>query len=100
MCLVSEKIKFCTCVDGDYDELPHYWLLYRINEQKNLLVMGLPIMPPDFFQPTYEENAKTLCNRLNEKDAFDKLIAFKPKDQLEFVINNLSDNAADPFNCK
>jgi hypothetical protein len=95
MCLVSDKIKFCTCLDGDYEELPHYWLLYRFNVQKNVLVMGLPIMPLDFFQATYELNAKTLCNRLNEKDAFDKLIAFKPKDQLEIVINNLSDNAVD-----
>ena len=95
MCFVSDKIKFCTCVDGDYEELPHYWLLYRFHEQKDLIVMGSPIMPLHFFQPSYELNAKTLCNRLNEKEAFDKLIAFKPKDQLEIVINNLSDNASD-----
>ena len=57
--------------------------------------MGSPIMPLHFFQSSYELNAKTLCNRLNETDAFDKIIAFKPKDQLEIVINNLSDEASD-----
>ncbi len=37
----------------------------------------------------------TLGDRLNENDAFDKIIEFKPKDQLEIVINNLSDDEVD-----
>ena len=49
-------------------------------------------MPLDFLQPNYLLNAQTLGERLNELDAFDKIIAFKPKDQLEIVINNLSDD--------
>jgi hypothetical protein len=95
MCIVSHKIKFCTCVDGDYEELPHYWLLHRFNNKKNLIVMGMPVMPLDFMQPNYLLNAQRLGERLNESDAFDKIIAFKPKDQLEIVINNLSDEASD-----
>ena len=100
MCIVSDKIKFCTCGEGAfeedaYEDLPHYWLLHRFNKQKDLMIMGMPVMPLDFLQPNYLLNAQTLGERLNENDAFDKIIAFKPKDQLEIVINNLSDNAAD-----
>jgi len=29
MCLVSDKIKFCTCTSKNYETLKHYWLLYR-----------------------------------------------------------------------
>ncbi len=28
MCLVSEKIKFCTCVTDSVDKLNNYWILY------------------------------------------------------------------------
>lgn len=52
--------------------------------------MGMPVMPLDFLQINYKLNAQTIGNRLNEGDAFDKAIVFKPKDQLEIVINNLS----------
>jgi hypothetical protein len=97
MCVVSDKIKFCTCVEGAfeegaYEELPHYWLLHRYNNQKGLMVMGMPVMPLDYLQPNYLLNAQIVGDRLNEKDAFDKIIEFKPKDQLEIVINNLSDD--------
>jgi len=100
MCVVSDKIKFCTCVEGAfeegaYEELPHYWLLHRFNNQKGLMVMGMPVLSLDYLQPNYLLNAQTLGDRLNESDAFDKIIEFKPKDQLEIVINNLSDDELD-----
>ena len=100
MCIVSDKIKFCTCVEGAfeedaYEELPHYWLLHRFNKQKDLIIMGMSVMPLDYLKPNYLLNAQTLGDRLNEKDAFDKIIEFKPKDQLEIVINNLSDDELD-----
>ena len=100
MCIVSAKIKFCTCGEGAfeedaYEDLPHYWLLHRFNKHKDLEIMGMPVMPLDFMQPNYLLNAQTLGERLNESDAFDKIIEFKPKDQLEIVINNLSDDEAE-----
>ena len=75
MCLVSTKIKFCTCGEGafeedTYEDLPHYWLLHRYNKQKDLEIMGMPVMPLDFMQPNYLLNAQTLGERLNESDAF------------------------------
>ena len=92
MCLVSDKIKFCTCVEGSFEDLPHYWLLYRFVNKKDLQCMGMPIMPLDFLQPNYQLNSQTLENRLNEADAFDKSIEFKLNDQLEIVINNLAED--------
>jgi hypothetical protein len=53
------------------------------------------IIPFDFLQLNYIINKETLAKRLNEADAFDKVIEFKPKDQLEIVINNLSDDELD-----
>jgi len=96
MCIVSDKIKFCTCIDGSYEELPHYWLLYRYNQQKNLLYIGEPVSPYEF-DSNFFVNQETLSKRLNEDDAFDKKIEFKPKDLLEIVINNLSDDKKKPM---
>ena len=90
MCLVSEKVKFCTCTTLSAEELPHYWILYRFTDFKGIEHMGTPIMPLDTLQQNYELNKQMLESRLNELDAFDKPIKFKPKDQLEIVINNLA----------
>ena len=91
MCVVTDNIKFCTCISGSYEELPHYWLLYRYDKKKKLLCIGMPSMPLDFLQPNHQVNKQTLLKRLNESDAFDTEIKFKPKDQLEIVLNNLSE---------
>ena len=94
MCIVSDKIKFCTCVTGSYEDLPHYWLLYRFNKRKDLQCMGATKLL-DLTQGNYTLNAQTIGNRLNEADAFDKVIDFKPNDQLEIVINNLSEDESE-----
>ncbi len=95
MCIVSDNIKFCTCEVGSYDELPHYWLLYRFNKNKELYIMGSTEMPADFLQPKYNQNIETLNKRLNEPDAFDKEIKFKANDRIEIVLNNLEENESD-----
>lgn len=50
--------------------------------------MGLPMMPTSMSDLNFVENQAVLLKRLNEPDAFDVPIEFKPKDQLEIVINN------------
>ncbi len=91
MCLVSDKIKFCTCAGSSYERLKHYWLLYRFNKEKNSMIIGEPIMPHGF-QFLYEPNKATFLKRLNEDDAFDVPIKFVNEDQIELVINNLADD--------
>ncbi|TAD83956.1 MAG: hypothetical protein EAY75_14020 [Bacteroidetes bacterium] len=49
----------------------------------------------DYEQPNHQLNKSTLKDRLNEPDAFDKVMRFRSKDQLEIVINNLSDNESE-----
>ena len=90
MCIISDKIKFCTCAIASVDKLEHYWLLYRFNNKKDLLCVGDAIMPYQLM-PYFQLNKQTLANRLNEPNAFDKPITFRAKDQLEIVINNLLD---------
>jgi hypothetical protein len=96
MCIVSDKIKFCTCEVGSFDELPHYWLLYRFNKNKLWIVEGLAEMPAEYLiNSPYALNVETFIKRLNEPDAFDKPIKFKSKDRIEIVLNNLSENESD-----
>jgi hypothetical protein len=95
MCIVSDKIRFCTCEVESYDELPNYWLLYRYNKNKEWYILGSTQMPADFLKPNYTINVETFIKRLNEPDAFDKPIKFKSKDRIEIVLNNLSENESD-----
>ena len=91
MCIVSDKIKFCTCTNAPVENLKHYWMLYRYNKDKNNNFMGMPIMPTNMRDLSFIENQSILLTRLNEPDAFDVPLKFKAKDILEIVINNSSD---------
>lgn len=88
MCIVSDKIKFCTCSNEAVEKLKHYWILYRYTEGKNEMCMGEPMMPTYMSDMNFAQNEAALVKRLNEPDAFDIPIVFQSKDQLEIVINN------------
>lgn len=88
MCIISDKIKFCTCAKGSVEKLKYYWILYRCAKGKEEFCMGMPMMPTRMSDLSFEENQSTLLNRLNEADAFDIPLKFKAKDLLEIVINN------------
>ncbi|TYB74058.1 hypothetical protein [Bizionia myxarmorum] len=93
MCKLSNKIKFCTCIDEDKDieELNHYWVLHRYNKNKGETVMGSPILP-DHLNPMFEINAELLVNTLNTPEAFDKNLQLEKGDRLEVVLcNNAKD---------
>jgi hypothetical protein len=91
MCIISEKIKFCTCTKTSVEKLKHYWILYRYTKGKEEFCMGEPMMPTSMRDLSFEENKSTILNRLNEPDAFDVSMEFKAKDILEIVINNIPD---------
>ena len=101
MCKVSNKIKFCTCVDDniDIEELNHYWVLHRYNKDKNMNVMGEPIFP-DNLHPMFIINKALLIDTLNKPEAFDKNIGLKKGDRLEVVLCNNSDNDSLYYNFK
>lgn len=88
MCIISDKIKFCSCAQSSVEKLKHYWILYRYAKGKEELCMGMPMMPTSIRDLSFEENQSILLNRLNEADAFDIPLKFKAKDLLEIVINN------------
>lgn len=98
MCFVSDKIKFCTCATGDFEKLKHYWILYRFNNNKQLLCMGSPMIPTSMIDLNFEVNKSTLLARINEPDAFDVSLQLKSKDLFEIVINNHSNNFEERFN--
>src|SRR5690606_3812125 len=87
MCIVTNKVRFCTCKAGSVKQLKHYWILYRYNSKKEWNVVGM-VMLPRGFTPHYEENKKALSQRINENDAFDFITDFKDKDCLEISISH------------
>jgi len=90
MCQVTDQLKFCTCTKGGHKNLPNYWLLYQYNKKKELFCIGEPVIRWNELNPHHHLNEAKILARINEVDAFDKKIAFKDKDQLEVVLNNLS----------
>jgi hypothetical protein len=91
MCKITSKIKFCTCKASATEKLQHYWCLYRFNKEKDDVVMGL-LLPDEPLTINFEVNKVVLEKRLNEVDAFDVNLSFKPKDVLEIVCNNFNDS--------
>lgn len=93
MCKISNKVKFCTCKTSTTEKLQHYWCLYRFNkEEKNFVIIGTMVMDNEILTIDYEVNKVILEQRLNEVDAFDMELYFKPKDVLEIVCHNLNEN--------
>ena len=90
MCVISDSIKFCTCVKGSIRSMDCYWILYRIGNPKENWIIGEPMMPFGFLDSDYESNRLTLLKRLNEPDAFDKALDLQINDKLHIVFNNLS----------
>ena len=90
MCLVSDSIKFCACAKGSIRSMDCYWILYRIGNPKENWIIGEPLMPFGFLDSDYESNRLTLLKRLNEPDAFDKVLDIQINDKLHIVFNNLS----------
>lgn len=96
MCIISDKIKFCTCTTTSVHILKHYWILYRFNKDKKVYCIGSPMLPTSMTDLSFKGNQEALLNRLNEADAFDIPLEFHSKDIIEIVINNISDTQ-DPF---
>lgn len=91
MCIISDKIKLCTCKASSTERLQNYWVLYRRNKDKNEIIVGEVMISFEWINPNYKENYTTLESRVNEADVFDVPIAFKAKDVLELVFNNNDD---------
>jgi hypothetical protein len=97
VCLVSDKIKFCTCVSGSVYKLQHYWIWYHHVNGSQVNYIGMPIIPTSMTDPNFILNENTLLNRLNESDAFDFPIKPLNKDLFEIVINNYASDFENRF---
>jgi hypothetical protein len=94
MCILSDKIKFCTCPsDMNVEELPQYWVLNRYNPAKQTVVIGSAMLPTSLRDLSFNENRSLILTALNSGVAFDKEIEFQPKDCLEVVLSNQPSSA-------
>ena len=90
MCVISDSIKFCTCISGSIKSLDSYWIIYRLGKVKEFMVLGMPVMPQGWGDENYEYNRFVILERLNQPDAFDKALDLKNNDKLHIVFNSLS----------
>ncbi len=90
MCVVSDRIKFCTCTSGSTRSLDSYWVIYRLGKSKETIVLGMPSMPQGWSDVNYEYNRLVILERLNQPDAFDKPLDLQINDKLHIVFNHLS----------
>lgn len=93
MCTISDALKLCSYKAKSAHQLQNYWVLYRRNKNKNIMIVGEIILPSfEWFHPNeYKTNYATLENSLNEGNVFDVPMEFKAKDVLELVFNNNDD---------
>lgn len=70
MCLISDKIKFCTCTKVDVTSEKHYWAFYRNIDPNATPHLGVTL-GNTLDRATFYQNITLLLNRLNEPDAFD-----------------------------
>jgi hypothetical protein len=88
MCKVSDEIKLCTCADVELpDGLDNYWVLYRPTgkEVENILI-GICAPPTSFRDRNFKLNERTILDRLNSGEAFDRPMEFRKNDKLEVVL--------------
>lgn len=85
MCIVSDKLKLCTCNIEELDKLKHTWVLYRIVKGKKHRVIG-SIEPPYNIDSIADlKNAILLLQLLNEQSVFDSPVEPKPRDLLQLT---------------
>lgn len=87
MCLISDKIKLCTCSTEDLDKLrlKHFWILDRLVKGKNEMVVGMIAMPYPIDASINIHNQILLLEKLNEGNIFDKPMEFKQNDLLSIT---------------
>ena len=79
MCKISDKIKFCTCVDEDVEieKLDNYWILYREDKSHNLdfIIQIGEFVLTENISSNFEFNKNTILKRLNE-DIYEIIYAY------------------------
>ncbi len=87
MCMLSDKLKLCTCDAASVGELDHYWVLHRFIEGKNSMVIGRTRIPEKLDAQAEAHNRALLLARLNESDAFDVDLQPKDRDRLQLTFS-------------
>ncbi|MBS1756728.1 MAG: hypothetical protein JSU03_05575 [Bacteroidetes bacterium] len=95
MCIVSDKLKLCTCKTENVEQFKHYWILYKY-QKSGIDLVGIPMLPQEWEigKETDEYNYRRLEKMLNAESCFDIDIELRNKDILEmhFSCNKNSDS--------
>lgn len=76
MCEISNEIKFCTCLSGNYNDLENSWIIIR--RKANMYKVGQTVFNESGLK-IKETEIKSIENKLNSQNMFD--FEFIPKDE-------------------
>lgn len=82
MCVVSDKLRLCTCTNSDLDALDHYWVYYRFDANQADFIVGEPMLPHWLDAFTNKLNYTTLLHLLNDGNPFDTDVSPNKGDRL------------------
>lgn len=84
MCTVSDQLKLCTCKTEDIEQLKQYWILYK-HQKSKMVMIGEPLLPQgsEISEENDEYNKATLSKLLNERNCFDINLTIHNGDILE-----------------
>lgn len=99
MCIVSDKLKFCSCGKKSIEDLPNHWVLHRYTGNQGACIIGEAVVRFNRIASNQQMNIETIRRRLHEPDAFDFKLKFKEKDRMELVITVDSSNRQYLFFC-
>jgi hypothetical protein len=94
MCVVSDKLKLCTCKNAA-ETLTHYWVLYRHVKGKEESIMGLSVLPAIIDPGIDTLNRELLLELLNNGNAFDEPLYPVNRDGLQLSFGLKDDSRLD-----
>ena len=82
MCIISDKLKLCSCKTENVELLKHYWILKRFTKKTEWLV-GEMMLPANIGETADRLNQTTIQNQLNSGNCFDVELNHQENDILE-----------------
>jgi hypothetical protein len=82
MCIVSDKLRLCSCKTEKLEKLKHYWVLQRFQDRGSD-ILGTLVPPADIDEGSNIYNKMALLEALNSGECFDIEMDAKEKDLLE-----------------
>lgn len=87
MCRITNKLILCSCTT-DLDSHDNHWVLNRIRDGKEEIMIGQPMLPYDLDPEVESYNVSLIEKMINQENCFDFETEFQEKDQLVLFLKS------------